>query len=254
MEPNKEFKFYIVGGFVRDKLLGLNPRDIDYAIVSTSDETNIDIVYERFCQYLLDNNYLIYLKKPECFTVKAKNIITNEVDDFVLTRKEIGYNSDSRKPIIVSGSIYDDLLRRDFTINAMAIDVETDEIIDPFNGRMHLKKRKLKTPLNPNITLLDDPLRVIRGLRFSITLDFDLTKEFMIAISNQEIWDKFKKVVSIERIRDELDKMFKVNSLKTLEILYNLKDINVNAYQIILNRIVLKPMVLPLILNTQISS
>lgn len=243
MESNKEFKFYIVGGFVRDKLLEIKSKDIDYAVVSMIDDTNIDVVYERFCNYLTNNNYVIYLKTPECFTVRAKNKQTNEPADFVLARKEIGYNVDSRKPIIVSGSIYDDLLRRDFTINAMAIDIETNEIIDPFNGRKHLKEKKLKTPLDPNITLLDDPLRIIRGFRFSIVLEFNLDKKFMIAINNQEIWDKFKNVVSIERVRDELEKMFKANTSKTLELLHNLKYINENAYQIILNNIVLKPII-----------
>lgn len=243
MKTNKEFKFYIVGGFVRDKLLGIKSKDMDYTVVSMFVETNIDIVYERFCHYLI-NDYIIYLKTPECFTVRAKNKETNEPADFVLARKEIGYNRDSRKPIIVSGSIYDDLARRDFTINAMAIDLETNEIIDPFNGRIHLEKKKLKTPMNPNITLLDDPLRIIRGLRFSITLEFNLTRNFMIAITNQEIWNKFKKVVSIERIRDELERMFRANTLKTLELLHSLKNINLNAYQIILHHIVLKPIIM----------
>lgn len=238
-----QFKFYIVGGFVRDKLLGIPSKDIDYAVVSMMEEVDIDVVYNKFCDYLINHHYLIYLKTPECFTVKAKNINANEKSDFVLARKEIEYHHDSRKPIVMLGSIYDDLLRRDFTINAIAIDVDTDEIIDPFKGRIHLQKRKLKTVSNPNISLLNDPLRVIRGLRFSITLNLDMDKNFLSAICNQEIWDKFKTVISIERTRDELDKMFKANTWKTLDLLYFLKNININAYQILLDRIVLKPMV-----------
>lgn len=233
-----QFKFYLVGGFVRDQLLGIKSNDMDYIVVSNFNES-IDIVYEKFCDYLLNQNYIIYLKTPECYTVRAK--LNNKVDDFVLARKEIGYNKDSRKPIIESGSIYDDLQRRDFTINAMAIDVETGELIDPFNGQKDLKNKKLKTVIDLNISLLNDPLRLLRGLRFSITLDFKLSKKFMAALSNQEIWDKFY-LVSVERTRDEFEKMFKFNTLKTLDLLFMIKDMNLNAYQILLNRIVLKPL------------
>lgn len=239
-----QFKFYIVGGYVRDKLLGIKSKDMDYVVVTTLIDKNINVIYELFCDYLTKNNYLIFLKTPECYTVRAKNKLTNETDDFVLARKEIGYHKNSRKPLVVPGSLLDDLARRDFTINAMAMDPETNDIIDPFNGRLHLEEKKLKTPLDPNITLLDDPLRVIRGLRFSIILGFTLTNQFMIAIANPEIWDKFKKVVSTERVRDELEKMFRANTIATLELLNSLKTIHNDACQIILNHIVLKPIVI----------
>ena len=237
------FKFYIVGGFVRDKLLGIKSKDVDYSVVLENFNGDISTAFDLLCKYLDQHNYIIFLKTPECYTIRAKDGQTNDVADFVLARKEIGYDENSRKPFVMPGTLEDDLLRRDFTINALAIDNVTGKIIDICGGLEDLKKRILRTPIDANITLLDDPLRVIRGFRFSITKGLKLDNTFMAALLNDEIWIKFSKVVSSERIRDELDRMFQGNTIKTIEILNKLKEINNNAYEIIFKNITLKPIV-----------
>lgn len=243
------FKFYIVGGYVRDKLLGKKSNDIDYIAIlkdniSTSMNESIDVLYDQMCDCLLQNNHIIFQKYPQTFCVKAKNKSNNEVADFVLARKEIAYELNSREPQVVMGTLYDDLMRRDFTINALALDPDTNEIIDVCGGLDDLKLGILKTPIDPNITLLDDPLRVIRGLRFKVTLNFAIEENFMSAINNPNIWDKFSKVISADRIRNELDKMFAYNTIETLNILYEIRKTNEMVYNIIFGKIKLKPIVM----------
>ncbi|XWV26351.1 tRNA nucleotidyltransferase/poly(A) polymerase [Tupanvirus soda lake] len=241
MEP--KIKFYKVGGCVRDQLLGVKVKDIDYCVVIDNFNGNIDAAYNFLCEYLNKNNYTIFLKTPACFTVRAKCNKSNEVRDFVLARKELNYNDDTRSPISTLGTLYDDLVRRDFTINAMAIDYDTNEVIDICNGLDDLKNGILRTPLDPSITLTDDPLRVLRGFRFSITKNFTLDESFVNALTNNKIWTKMIKVVSLERIREELDKMFKCDTIKTLEFLEMVKKYNYQCYEYISNNILLKPIV-----------
>ncbi len=241
------FNFYIVGGYVRDKLLGLKSSDVDYVVVLKEElkksEKDINLIYDQLCDCLSQNNHIIFQKYPQTFCVKAKNKLTSEVADFVLARKEIGYDFDSRKPRIVLGTLYDDLIRRDFTINALALEPGTDVVIDVCGGLDDLKSGILRTPLDPNITLLDDPLRVIRGFRFNVGLNFIIEEKFLTAIKNPEIWIKFLKVVSADRIRNELNKMFTCNTIKTLNILYEIREINPLAFEGIFSKINLKPMV-----------
>ncbi|XWV25092.1 tRNA nucleotidyltransferase/poly(A) polymerase [Tupanvirus deep ocean] len=240
---NTKIKFYKVGGCVRDQILGIKAKDIDYCVVIENFNGDIDDAYNLLCKYLNENNYTIFLKTPSCFTVRAKCNKTHQVRDFVLARKELNYNDDTRSPIVTLGTLHDDLTRRDFTINALAMDDETDEIIDVCNGLNDLGKGILRTPLDPIITLTDDPLRVLRGFRFSITKNFKLDENFVSALTNDKIWTKMTKVVSIERIREELDKMFKHDTIKTLEFLSLVKNINYQCYEFIANGILLKPVV-----------
>jgi poly(A) polymerase len=226
------FDFYIVGGYVRDKLLNRKSNDIDYCAIAKH-KIDINNQYESLCNYLESNNHTIFLKNKECFTIRTKNNLTNECADYVLARKECGYNLDSRKPIIEPGSLYDDLIRRDFTINAIAIDIQTGEYINYFNGISDIESKCLKTIQDANITLMDDPLRILRGLRFSITLGFDLDQNFIDALSNEKIWEKFSKVVSSDRIRVELEKMFKENTVRTLKLFNQINNISNNFYEII---------------------
>lgn len=241
------FKFYKVGGCVRDQLLGIKPKDIDYVAVLLNHnncDNDINVVYNLLCDNLIERGYTILVKYIDCFTIKAKNIKTKEILDIVLARKEIGYDSDSRRPNIVIGTLYDDLIRRDFTINALAIDEETKEIIDICDGINNLKNKILKTPLDATITLLNDPLRILRGIRFSITKNFKLDPEFFIALKNQKIWEKFRKVVNKERTRNELDQMFKHDTIATLNMLFEIKKISDNLYGVIMENITLKPLVI----------
>jgi len=219
------FKFYEVGGKVRDEILGLHNKDIDYVAVP-SDLSSVQGVGQLFWilgEYLREQGYQIFLETPECFTIRAKFPKGHKNDgmtaDFVLARKEIGYVEGTRNPIIVAGDLYDDLRRRDFTVNAMAKD-ENGGIIDFFNGQKHLKQRVLKTPIKGEVTFGDDPLRLLRAIRFAVTKGMMIDVEIDVILHTFDYQAKFG-VVSEERIREELYKAFKHNTVMTMNMLFN---------------------------------
>ena len=219
-------ELYKVGGCVRDKIMGVKPKDIDYVFINQIDN-DIDKSYEGMINYLKENNYKIFLETKECLTIRAKNE-DNIVSDFVLGRKEIEYEPDTRKPKCVPGSLYDDLVRRDFTINAIAEDKD-GKLYDFFNGLEDINKKILRTPLDPSISFNDDPLRLIRAMRFKITKGFTFNDELKDAFNNNIFWDKLSKVVSKERIRDELYKCFSYNTVATIKFISELNDYQVSV-------------------------
>jgi tRNA nucleotidyltransferase/poly(A) polymerase len=219
------FKFYLVGGTVRDEILGLKSKDIDYAVVP-SDELlgrikSAQDMFTMLVDYLKNQGFTIFLITPDCYTIRAKypvgHAIEGMVADFVMSRKEVGYIENTRTPIIEPGTLYDDLLRRDFTVNALAKDDEGN-IIDYFNGLKDLENKELRTPMDCNITFNDDPLRILRAIRFHITKGFRIPDEMFWKIYVYP-YDTKMHVVSTERIREELYKCFKFDTLKTLEVL-----------------------------------
>jgi poly(A) polymerase len=212
-------KIYKVGGCVRDEFLGLNSKDIDFTFVLDDLNMSVDEGFKIMEQWMTERNYTIFLSTPEMFTIRAKFPKGHEneglVADFVLARKEIGYHPGTRRPILELGTIEDDLIRRDFTVNAMAID-EDGNLIDLFNGVEDLKNMVLKTPLPTEVTFNDDPLRILRAIRFSITKGFAIPASMAIKIEMYDYETKMD-VVSLERIREELLKCFKHNTLDTLD-------------------------------------
>ena len=164
-------QIYKVGGYVRDRLLGLESKDIDFTFVLDNLEQTVEEGFQQMVDYLKENGYYVFLTTPEMYTIRAKfpkdHIYKGLTADFVMARKEVGYIEGTRRPILVLGTLYDDLLRRDFTINAMAQDLD-GTIIDPFNGQEHLKRRVLKTPQSVQKSFDDDPLRILRAIRFAI--------------------------------------------------------------------------------------
>ena len=220
----KEPKLYFNGGYVRDKFLGVECKDIDFTFVLDNINQTVESGFLEMESWMLVNGFSIFLSTPDMFTIRGKFPIghPNEglVADFVLARKEIGYVEGTRRPILELGTIEDDLIRRDFTVNAMAID-EDGKLIDLFDGISDLGKQILRTPINPIITMLDDPLRVLRCLRFAITKDFTIANEITDAweVNSEEILTKLELTVSSQRIREELHKMFKFDSQKTINIL-----------------------------------
>ena len=216
-------KIFEVGGCVRDELLGVHTNDIDFTFVVDDITKSIDDGWEQMVQYLKDENFTIFLETKDCFTIRAKfpEGHQNEglVADFVMARKEVGYEEGTRKPILELGNLMDDLRRRDFTVNAMAKSLDDGRIIDPFNGKTHLSQKLLVTPLQPNKTFMDDPLRMIRALRFSITKGLTITPMVWHAIFSPGLLDKLEEVVSEERIREEVSKMMKYDTVATLRLL-----------------------------------
>lgn len=187
---------YIVGGFVRDWLLYRPSKDVDFVCVGSGIELASEV------NRLLPGSNLAVYKKFGTALVKWKDIEL----EFVGARKE-SYRASSRKPVVEDGTLSDDQHRRDFTINAMAIslnDQNLGDIIDPFNGKEDITKRQLKTPLAPGVTFSDDPLRMMRAIRFAAQLDFDIEADtYHGIVENVERIE----IVSKERIADELNKI-----------------------------------------------
>lgn len=219
------FKFYEVGGKVRDEILGLQSKDIDYVAVPNlpllDKYTEAKDMFNVLVEYLKVEGFTLFLITDDCYTVRAKYPKGHKheglVADFVMARKEIGYIPGTRTPIVVPGTLYDDLQRRDFTLNALAKS-EDGNIIDYFNGINDLNEGILKTPLDCKITFDDDPLRILRAIRFAITKGFTIPKDIAFKIHIYDYESKMP-VVSTERIREELTKCFKHDTLLTLDYL-----------------------------------
>lgn len=197
---------YLVGGYVRDIFLERPTNDIDVVVVGSGIEV------AKKLQQLLGTNPKT--GRPRAHLAVYRNFGTAQVKfydtevEFVGARKE-SYNRLSRKPIVEDGTLEDDQNRRDFTINAMAICLNKDrfgELVDPFDGIYDLEDGIIRTPLDPEITFSDDPLRMMRCVRFSAQLRFFIEDETFEALSRNA---ERIKIVSGERIADELNKIMK---------------------------------------------
>lgn len=189
---------FVIGGFVRDYLLQRDfKKDIDIVAVGSG----IDLALK--VSDLLPNKPKVQVfKNYGTAMLRYKDIDI----EFVGARKE-SYNFESRNPIVENGSLKDDQERRDFTINAMAFSLNENnfgELVDPFNGINDLERKIIRTPLNPDITYSDDPLRMMRAIRFASQLDFEIENESLEAIKRNA---ERIKIISGERIVDELNKI-----------------------------------------------
>ncbi len=188
---------YVIGGFVRDIFLKRASKDIDIVVIG-----NGIAFAEKLQKHLGKAAKLSVFENFGTAMIKYKDW---EIE-FVGARKE-SYRKNSRKPIVEDGTLQDDQNRRDLTINAMAISLYPDtygDFLDPFNGMEDLKNKIIRTPLEPEITFSDDPLRMIRAIRFATQLDFIIEEKTLEAIATQK--DRIE-IVSPERITDELNKM-----------------------------------------------
>jgi poly(A) polymerase len=188
---------YIIGGFVRDKLLDRNTEDADIACVGDGIE-----IANEVAQYFDPKPPVSFFKNFGTAHIKINDL---EIE-FVGTRKE-SYRYDSRKPRVEAGSLEDDLHRRDFTINALGISLNKPDfgkLIDPFQGIDDLKKKIIRTPLDPLQTFSDDPLRMMRAIRFASQLEFSIEKKAYDAITQDA---ERINIISQERITEELNKI-----------------------------------------------
>ena len=215
-------KLFTVGGCVRDKLLGLKSKDIDFTFVCEDSQT-VEGGWIEMSSWMKINGFEIFLETPDCFTIRAKFPKDHKnaglVADFVMARKEVGYTHGTRRPILELGTLEDDLIRRDFTLNAMAED-EDGNLIDLFGGQEDLKAGILRTPIPAGQTMMDDPLRFLRALRFSITKGFSIHTDIFKAMEQSDIKEKLRVTVSAERIREEVFKMMKHDTVKSLKLLH----------------------------------
>lgn len=192
---------YVVGGYVRDIFLERPSNDIDVVVVGSGIK-----VAEELKRLVGKKAHLSVFKNFGTAQVKFRQKGVEYEVEFVGARKE-SYSHDSRKPIVENGTLEDDQNRRDFTINAMAICLNKarfGELVDPFNGLADLEDGIIATPLEPGITFSDDPLRMMRCIRFATQLNFEIEQETFEAL--QRMADRIK-IVSGERIKDELNKI-----------------------------------------------
>jgi poly(A) polymerase len=192
----KNVEAYVIGGFVRDLLLDRPSKDIDIVVVGSG----LDLA--KACAEKLRVKKVSTFERFGTAHFRYKDL---EVE-FVGARKE-SYRSDSRKPSVEDGSLRDDQNRRDFSINALALNLHKDhfgELIDPFNGRVDLDKKIIRTPLEPAKTYSDDPLRMMRAIRFATQLDFKIENKSLEAIAENA---HRLEIISRERIVTELNKI-----------------------------------------------
>ncbi len=186
----------------------------------------------------IENNYKIVHEKEEFLTIKAKNN-NNDLFDFVLCRKDGTYKDGRHPEKVIMGNIYDDLGRRDFTMNSIAIN-EAGDYIDPFNGVDDIINKKIRCVGVTENRFNEDTLRLLRAFRFHITLGFDLDEEIINCLNNEKMINKLS-TISTERIKQETSKVFAFDTLKTIK--------KINEYPILMNYLftnvlTLKPMLI----------
>jgi tRNA nucleotidyltransferase/poly(A) polymerase len=189
---------YVVGGFVRDHILGRPCKDIDVVCIGSG----IELAEQVAREFDLPDHAVAIFKNFGTAMIK--------VDDwdveFVGARKE-SYQRDSRKPLVMEGTLEDDQNRRDFTINALAVQLNEahwGKLLDPFGGLADIEAKIIRTPLAPGITFSDDPLRMMRAVRFASQLGFDILPETFEALQTEK---ERLSIISMERITDELNKI-----------------------------------------------
>lgn len=188
---------YVIGGFVRDKILGRPTKDIDIVCIGNGIE-----LAEETAKHLKSNPQVNIFKTYGTAQIKTEDI---EIE-FVGARKE-SYTPESRNPSVSAGSLEDDQRRRDFTINAMSMSIAENDfglVIDPFHGLADLEAKLIRTPLAPGQTFSDDPLRMMRAVRFASQLQFSIEEKTLAGIKEnaQRI-----KIITKERIAEELNKI-----------------------------------------------
>jgi tRNA nucleotidyltransferase/poly(A) polymerase len=209
--------FWKVGGAVRDSLLGVQAKDVDFAVEAPS--------FDAMREAIVARGGKIFLETPEFFTIRAK-VPNLGASDFVLCRKDGAYRDGRHPESVEVGTILDDLRRRDFTMNAIAISADTGLIYDPLNGREDIHNRIIRAVGLPLDRFKEDRLRVFRAIRFAVQKGFAIEVNTAWAMTKviRMDWQAFKGV-STERIREELLKMFAAdwigafNMLNSFELL-----------------------------------
>lgn len=234
-------KMYEVGGCVRDEILGVRSKDIDFTVVLDDEvfddgfDRNGNTPFEVMTLNLRRQGFKIFLETPEFLTVRAQfpdNWDTGHLAqrlpnphrskmtaDFVLARKESDYTDGRRPDKVEVGTLMDDLARRDFTMNAIA-KAPDGSYIDPFNGQRDIGSRFIRAVGDPKERLTEDALRAVRALRFAVTKGFTIDIALAIAMVNRDVLDSLRDNISDERIQAELSKAFRFDSARAGSLLF----------------------------------
>lgn len=225
METASQLNFFEVGGCVRDEMLGLPVKDVDFSVEAPSFPFMVDALKAQ--------GFKVFQVREEFLTVRAgvpKDSPLRERTkdaDFVMCRAD-GPSADGRRPDFVTpGTLADDLARRDFTVNAMARTVGGD-LVDPFGGEQDLRDGVLRFVGDPMARVTEDGLRVLRGFRFMVTKGFAAEAETWRVLVSPEAAEMLR-CVSVERVRDELDKMFRADTLEAMGLLSALPEATTEA-------------------------
>jgi tRNA nucleotidyltransferase/poly(A) polymerase len=231
-----KYKLYQVGGSVRDELMGIPTNDIDFTIVVEPTEYHPSVVFNQLKDILQKEQHCrIFFTQTSHYTYRTKTTkdhpkYPNMYVDFTLS-----VNGDN------VGTLEDDLYRRDFTINALAKDPETGEIIDLVGGVSDINNGVIRSVRDVHTMLLNDPIRILRAYRFCTTKNCKLDRHFLLpTIKNFEVGE-FKKV-ELTRLRDELEKWFKANSIGAMmQMIYHLSMDNPEIFNYIFEQIWFRP-------------
>lgn len=203
-------KMFLVGGFIRDSLLGYESKDIDFCCLATS--------YEQLGQYLIDSGFTIKHKYEDKLTYRAIAPNSQLVQDYVFCRGKEVYE-DGKLISVSPGTLEEDLARRDYTINAIAQNVKTGEFIDPFGGREDCERRILRAVGNAKERFLEDPRRILRGIRFAAKYDLVIDSEVDDSFRHLSVVENLLDPKYKDSLREEINKSFKANTLGTLSFL-----------------------------------
>jgi tRNA nucleotidyltransferase (CCA-adding enzyme) len=225
METTPQLRFWEVGGCVRDEMLGLPVKDVDFAVEAPSFSFMVDALKAQ--------GFKVFQEREEFLTVRAgvpKDSPLRERTkdaDFVMCRAD-GPSSDGRRPDFVTpGTVFDDLARRDFTVNAMAR-AEDGTLVDPFGGEQDLADRVLRFVGDPMARVTEDGLRVLRGFRFMVTKGLTPEAETARVLRSPEAAEMLG-CVSVERVRDEVEKMFRFDTLTAMRLCASLPEVTQDA-------------------------
>lgn len=202
-------RLFEVGGHIRDELMGIESNDIDYTVEADS--------YESMRDWVFSSHEKVFFETPDKFTIRALKS-KGDARDYVLARKEGPYSDGRRPDWVKPGTIEDDLARRDFTVNALAREVDTSEIMDLFGGVEDIKTKTLRAVGSAHDRFEEDSLRVLRAIRFIVTKGFSPDEEIRQILDSGTFSDKLSSV-STERIREELLKCMKFDTPATIMFL-----------------------------------
>lgn len=203
---------YLVGGAIRDTILNNQINDFDFVVVGMQ--------YEEMINYLEENNKKILHRNDKFFNVRVKDIKTGIVEDYSLCRKD-NYTLDDKYCDITIGNLNSDLSRRDFTMNAIAYNINDKKYIDMFGGITHIKEKIIKCVGDPRLRFIEDPVRILRCIRFSIKYDFKIDKSIIFAIKQNKngIIDAIDRTPT-SRLANEFNKCLLLDNFKMFEVLF----------------------------------